>query len=324
MELSRTRELNVSLAGSSFSKAVEFPLHESIRELRTGYESVSECLEQSLAECDLRAAELVDCRQQLMTANRNLADQEHRLAERARTEADAQSRCAALQQRVDAMQSQLGELQLLASGAQAEAAQSQQRLEIQIEHNGQLHAQMTRFESEGEVSRSELAQLRAQFGPLAESASDAARLRGELASAEAELARLRDQTASVPADADLREQLTAAEAEREHMESELELLRNRGAELSEALAEQTRTIADEREQWNEELRQLRRAVERQAELLARGPSDSPDNAQAPAADPPRTRPSQSGHGDGVVVDSLLEQFALLQKDKVRKRAGVSG
>jgi hypothetical protein len=138
------------------------------------------------------------------------------------------------------------------------------------------------------------------------------------------LARFRDQAASVPADTDLREQLTAADAEREQMESELELLRNRGAELAEALAEQKRTTADEREQWNEELRQLRRAVERQSELLALGSSETPDHAQVPPADSPRTRPSQNRQGDGVVVDSVLEQFAQLQKDKVRKRAGSSG
>ena len=309
---------NVSIACSWLSQVIEFPLQDSIRELRTGYQSVSECLEQSLAECDLRTAELVDCRQQLMAANRNLAEQEHRLAQRAQAEADAQSQCAALRQRVDAMQSQLGEWQLQASAAQAEAERNQQRLEIQIEHNQQLLAQMSRLESEGEVSRDELAQLRAQFGPLAEAASDTGRLRGELALAQAELARLHDQVAGTPENVDLRAQLAAVEAEREHMESELELLRNRGAELSEALAEQKRTMSQQREDWHEELRQLRRAVERQSELLAQSPNGKLDNRQSTQMDRSQTQPSQNARGGGMMVDSVLEQFALLQKDKVRK------
>jgi hypothetical protein len=64
-------------------------------------------------------------------------------------------------------------------------------------------------------------------------------------------------------------------------------------------------------------------VERQSELLTQAPSRMPDNEQAPAADPPRARPAQTARGEGVVVDSLLEQFALLQQDKVRKLTGSS-
>jgi chromosome segregation ATPase len=315
-----TLGLDVSVEFSVSPKTIDFPLQDSIRELRKGYQSVSECLEQSLAECDLRIAELADCRRQLVEANRNVAGQEKRVAEHARAEAAALERCTAVQQKLAAIECERSELELRASHAEAEATQSKQRLEIQNEHHQQLQAQISRLESEGEASRAELAQLRGQFGSLAETAADAARLRGELAAAVAELARLREQVASVPDEELLRGQLAAAQAERGDMESELELLRSRGAELSEALAEQKRVMADERDHWNEELRHLRRAVERQSELLAQGSASVAENGVALPADPPRARPANNNYGDGVVVDSVVEQFALLQKNKVRKLA----
>jgi hypothetical protein len=99
----------------------------------------------------------------------------------------------------------------------------------------------------------------------------------------------------------------------------LDSLRNRGAELAEMLAEQKQSAIQEREQWNDELRQLRRAVERQAEALVRRTATAP--AGTPAPDPVAGRPAGSnGKDDNRVVGSVLAQFETLQKNKVRKVA----
>ena len=55
-------------------KSIEHPLHDSIRELRQGYQSLSDCVEQAMAECDQRGSELADCRRQLAEARRSLME----------------------------------------------------------------------------------------------------------------------------------------------------------------------------------------------------------------------------------------------------------
>jgi chromosome segregation ATPase len=267
-----------------------------------GYQSVSECLEQTMAECDLRAAELDDSRRQLAHACRNLSACEKQLAERTAAEADLANRCGTQKTDLDAKQSQL--------------AAANERLQIQVEQNQQSRRQNEQAETEREALRGEVAQLRAQFGPLAELATETGLLRGELAAAQAELVRLRDQPVSAPADPLLQEQLAAAELQRQQLESELDGLRHRGAELSEALAEHKRSAAQEREQWNDELRQLRRAVERRSEVVARRVTPLPDQ--------PPSRPSNDSREENTVVGSVLAQFETLQKNKVRKVANSSG
>lgn len=312
---------NVSVELSLPLKSLGQPLRDSIRELRLGYQPVSECLEQTMAECDLRVAELGDCRRQLAQARESLSECEKQVAERNGVEADLANQCGTLQKALESKQTELAQAADQFAHAQAASTQANERLEIQIEQNQQLRQQVARAESDREALRGDVAQLRAQFGPLAESVTEAARLRGELASAQAESMRLRDQLVASPSDALLQEQ-QAAVLQRRQLESELDALRHRGAELFEALAEQKQAATQEREQWNEELRQLRRAVERQSEVLARRGSQSP--AAGPSPEQLPARPSNEAKEDDKVVDSVLAQFETLQRNKVRKLANTPG
>ena len=106
------------------------------------------------------------------------------------------------------------------------------------------------------------------------------------------------------------------------MESELDVLRHRGAELSEALAEQKRTAAAERDHWNEELRHLRQAVEKQSEMLNSRPPQPP--AETPPVGSGANRGASNGQGTDKVIGSVLEQFEMLQRNKIRKLANTSG
>jgi seryl-tRNA synthetase len=140
-----------------------------------------------------------------------------------------------------------------------------------------------------------------------------------LVAAQAELATMREQLAAKSDEANVAEQLSAALTERQQLEAELDLLRRRAAELSDALGEQKRQVSDEREKWSEELRQLRRAVDRQSELLVqRGPVVAGETIVASG----ETRPNPAPKNDQV-IDAVREQFEILQKNKIRKMANAN-
>src|SRR5262249_52836536 len=92
--------------------------------------------------------------------------------------------------------------------------------------------------------------------------ADLVAVRREIENANQQLADLPQQNG------ELRDHLHALEVERCGLESELESLRMRTAELADHLAEVKRESAEERAEWSNELKQLRRTLERQAELLA--------------------------------------------------------
>ena len=191
-------------------KSIEHPLHDSIRELRQGYQSLSDCVEQAMAECDQRGSELADCRRQLAEARRSLMEQEKDLSERAKAESEASKRCAALKKQLETAQGELGKANEKLVHLQADEMQSTQRLELQVEHNRQLQQQIERLQTDDDQSRQELSQLRAQSAPLTEATVDAARLRAELVAAQAELATTREQLAAKSDQANVAEQLSAA------------------------------------------------------------------------------------------------------------------
>jgi len=307
-------------------KSLEQPLRDSIRELRRGYQAVSDCLEQTMAECDMRGTELADCRRQLAEARRSLSECEKQLGERTRSDGDLANRYTALKKQVEAKQTELSQANERAALALSEGAQSQQRLELQVEQSQQLRQQNERMQAEAESARGELAQLRTQFTALAESAAEAVKLRGELADAKSLVARQQEQLAAAPLgnvqSEALNQELAAERLQRQQLENELDVLRHRGAELTETLAEQKRAVAEEREHWNEELRQLRRAVERQSEMLNQRAAQSPGGQSSTETVP--NRPTSNGQGADKVIGSVLEQFEMLQRNKIRKLANTTG
>jgi chromosome segregation ATPase len=116
----------------------------------------------------------------------------------------------------------------------------------------------------------------------------------------------------------LEEERAASERERVVLETELEAVRGRASEMAETLARQGRQMAEERLQWSDELKQMRRLLEG---LSQRRPE--PEPVHAPAAAQPRGdgRPA-AGHDGGdsdPVLSSVMAQFEMLQKDLARRR-----
>ncbi len=177
-------------------------------------------------------------------------------------------------------------------------AVSEDLLRRQIE---ELSADRLSLESELDAARQEITQL---SGTAVELAS----VRVELADARAKAGRLRDQLMAAASNEQAqRDALHEAELERRSLESELDILRRRAAELGEELAAQKRQSAQERSTWNNELKQWRLLFEKQAAVLAASHSQSPGGLAA-------KRPLRPATQSDPVLGSVLAQFEGLHHD----------
>jgi chromosome segregation ATPase len=126
------------------------------------------------------------------------------------------------------------------------------------------------------------------------------------------------------------------ERERIELRSELDTARGQVAELAEQLAEQKRLAALQQAQWNEELKRIRLLLEggaRGAAPVVQRQSATPrspaaveqgwgrEQPEQPAAPATEAHVAPQGRPRDAVLDSVLAQFEILQKDIARRRAG---
>jgi len=128
----------------------------------------------------------------------------------------------------------------------------------------------------------------------------------------------------------LRQQMAAldaekrqAEQERREVENELEGLRNRAAELVETLARQQANQAQQESEWGEELRRMRQLLEEVSQRLVEAalpcsPAQEKKDRPAPSGSP-QAPAMETLHGDPV-LDSVMAQFEMLQRDIAKRRA----
>ncbi len=105
--------------------------------------------------------------------------------------------------------------------------------------------------------------------------------------------------------------------ERDALEVELERVRSRAAELDRTIAEQQVQIDSQQDAMSDELTQLRRLVEKQADLF-----DQDAVASADAAEPELVGAQRDTPAADPVVDSVMAQFAKLQRDVASRRQRV--
>ena len=115
---------------------------------------------------------------------------------------------------------------------------------------------------------------------------------------------------------EVRHDRDSLQQERAMLEAELEAVRNRVAEMTEALAEQKREISEERVRWTDEIKRLRRILESLADRPVGHESIAPREAQA-AHEPPAA--SVAACDPDPVLDSVMAQFEMLQRDLARRR-----
>ncbi len=169
-----------------------------------------------------------------------------------------------------------------------------------------LRRQIEELASDRHSLERELDEAREEITKLSSTAVELASVRVELADARAKASRLRDQlVAASGTEQEHRAMLADSEIERRRLESDLDSLRRRAAELSEDLTTHKRQAAQERSAWNAELKQWRLLFEKQAARF------SVDHA-APAA-----AGGRAGHPAGSldpVLGSVIAQFESLHND----------
>lgn len=265
--------------------------------------------------------------------------------------AKAQTKLAGAQTELTTSHSELAAAHSDLAAARAELADAREeivRQQSQIESAGmgsaeaesQLRETLRRTEEDRANLRDQLETARKEPSGEGPSAEDQRALQAELAQAREESGRqaeriesLRAEVASaqsVPTsgreDDALREQLqqerTAFAHERNGLESELETIRNRAADLTELIETQKREMATERAGWTDEFKRLRHMLENRLQSQP-APSNRISHADDPQPQAPETAPTQPGAGDPV-LDSVMAQFEMLQKDLIRRRAKKSG
>jgi len=122
----------------------------------------------------------------------------------------------------------------------------------------------------------------------------------------------------------LQTQLTTAEQERTNLETELEFVRHRAAELLEMLGEQRRQMAEERATWWAELKRLRRLMEVLLDHQLETPGGYQGDARADGVQPrvvgyEDIEPLNKTGTEDAALDSVSQQFELLQRDFSRRR-----
>ncbi len=127
----------------------------------------------------------------------------------------------------------------------------------------------------------------------------------------------------------LQEELAVAIRERAALEAELEAVRNRAAELSETLEAERRQSAEQRAAWTSELQRLRHLLE--TWVWKQQADEDPTPATVPLVHPGAGRPTTlasapempgsppSQEKTDPVLDSVMAQFDLLQRDAARRR-----
>ncbi len=303
------------------------PFQETALELREGCAEFGQALESLFHDIDQMRLELVD-QMQVVARERDELKlrevelghiqehvQEHRADELQRVKAALEDRDMELARARDELQAARAELaQQRERAAAAPAADMTAELQT-------LQASLAELQRESQTLRGERDALQAQAQQTAQQLARMADLQQELAEVHQQLEQARadcraaaaESRASLPCGVDP-DTLTALAQEREALETELELVRNHAAELNETVTQQQREIAAQKSELSTELQQLRKLVEKQADLIA----DRAVNVResVPAAGQTATTPTQA---NDPVVNSVMAQFAKLQKDVAQRR-----
>lgn len=175
----------------------------------------------------------------------------------------------------------------------------------------QVERELADIRRELDLARSQAARADQTAVALASARSELADVKARLTQALEENGQLRQQGERQTPVVEL-QHVSELEHERALLESELEMIRNRAAELTETLADEKRRMAHERTEWTSELKQIRTTLASQA-----GEAPAARRAADPLANGrPGSSPADSGNH--AVVDSVMAQFELLQKDRRRR------
>ncbi len=106
--------------------------------------------------------------------------------------------------------------------------------------------------------------------------------------------------------------------ERAALETELDAVRNRAAELSDTLEDERQRANGDRKDWAGEMRQMRELLQTLSERPAVAASEAAGSTPATPV-PAGEQPVEQQDTQDPVLDSVMAQFEILQKDLARRR-----
>lgn len=281
------------------------PIGETVAEFRSEcselehvVQGLFEQLDQLRAELDRKSREVEHERQRVAERERQLVEQR---TETSRFAHQFEHQEAKLSETL----AEIEELKQLVRRAAEETTHRDAFVESHIEK------QVEDLQRERQALQRQLAEAQTELSKHASLARD-------LAGARKEIADLRAAGGGYVASGEDAEHVSELEQERAALEAELELVRGRAAELYDALAQERRVLAEHRTETNNELKQLRRIVEKQAELLAERVAAPPAMRDIPV-DNVDDGPIDTSAASDPVINSVMAQFAKLQKDVAQRR-----
>ncbi|MCA9269021.1 MAG: hypothetical protein KDA41_11150, partial [Planctomycetales bacterium] len=212
---------------------------------------------------------------------------------------------AVLAEQLEALQRLSADLDELRHDRSAAASESPAEAAHRRAVLQQVELQRDDFKERLEACREELARR-------ADATEQWAASQAQLSEAQAQIHELRQQLAGAACaagsvDADVEERIA--------LETELELVRRRAAELAESLAEQKDNATHQQALWLAELKSMRQAIDTQL-AGARSAAARPTVEGHAKSDAP---PGAAHEQESPVVGSIVEQFAKLQKDVAERR-----
>ncbi len=281
-------------------------LQETVGRINAGHDRLEEFLRGFFGDLDTLADKMV---QQAGWLDSTKQSQETQWSEREqRIERERQDLEATLV-RLQELTDQLGSSAAVSSGG---SEQLQEVFAGFQEERSSLQAAVTASESQG--------------AELARMADELAAARQELSETREELRSQREMLSQVPAQSDhtadgeihdrldqLEQERLAWVHERAVLETELDTVRTRAAELADTLDENRQRATNERKDWADELRQMRQ--------LLQALGDRPAAPVESVAEPPPVAPEpvEDAGAQDPVLDSVMAQFEILQKDLARRR-----
>jgi DNA repair exonuclease SbcCD ATPase subunit len=292
------------------------PLQETASEFRTECAALEQFVEKLLRDLDYLRLELEHKADELEETQQRLDERSRQLEEQRTLSAKLAQHLEHQETQFDLTLGELRELRQQMAQSQQEAAEREAAGRATSEELLTLQQRIVQLEAERDELRRHASMGAA--APPAESRpswlGELDELRLQLVEAQSELSSAIQRAAEsnvAPATASSSSPPAEWDAERNELESELELVRSRAAELQEIVDTQRRELAGSREEMSGELKQLRRLIEQQAEQAVR---QAPVAAKHEPADE-----AEGASGDDPVMNSVMAQFAKLQKDVAQRR-----
>ncbi len=248
--------------------------------------------------------------------------------------ADCETREAEFRRREEQLGRQREQLESMFQRTQDLAAQVSAPLAVNPEAAAQFERILSGVEQQRSAIASALETAGSHSSQLSQVVEELAAARRDLAQSRQEILAQREWLERIPPEengseaaamrqrlADLEQQRGAWSQERAVLETELDCVRNRAAELTDALEEERRRVAEERKGWAEELRRMRRLLETLADRPS--PPATPRGGMPPVQASPAIAGSrlseEADSANDPVLDSVMAQFEILQKDLARRR-----